>query len=405
MRVRPSPISVSRSPRMWSRWPVNKAFLSIFATFIVLRGASSLTASLGYVLLALYALRGRFEALVALMICWFYNLANPDFFPESGLSVAGRYIVIFVCALSVFTRPIGRISIQQSHIFLWSLVFSVYIVFHSLAFSAQPTISLLKSIIWILAWFTASLGSASLSTEESNKLGDHLLFILSAVAILSFALFLTAGAHMPGYEDLLRGALAHSQELGVSMACVAVWSLIRALSYPEPPLGLLALFSLALLLIFLSGSRTSLLSGLGAFALVTGAATIRQDGCLPGLSSKRMLGIGLLCFLLALIQYETIWHQVETFMDKRSGQAELEDKYRASRGGLIEAMLSNIQADPIFGIGFGIASVPADMEINYVWDIPVGAPIEKGVTPIAVLEELGLLGFCLFCGWVLSLMK
>ena len=58
-------------------------------------------------------------------------------------------------------------------------------------------------------------------------------------------------------------------------------------------------------------------------------------------------------------------------------------------------MISNISQNPLTGIGFGISSSPADMNITYFseFNIPIGASIEKGVLLVAVMEELVYLGF------------
>ncbi len=70
------------------------------------------------------------------------------------------------------------------------------------------------------------------------------------------------------------------------------------------------------------------------------------------------------------------------------------EAYDLSRGSLIDEMWQNITEHPLAGIGFGIGSDPSEMEIERdpVFRLPIGAPIEKGVLPIAVVEELGIIG-------------
>jgi hypothetical protein len=83
------------------------------------------------------------------------------------------------------------------------------------------------------------------------------------------------------------------------------------------------------------------------------------------------------------------------------------EAYKDSRGNLIEAMWDNIKVTPMVGIGFGVASIPSAMEVTRdpILGLPTGASIEKGVMPIAVLEELGIPGFVLFCGWIGMLIR
>src|SRR5690606_26196878 len=59
------------------------------------------------------------------------------------------------------------------------------------------------------------------------------------------------------------------------------------------------------------------------------------------------------------------------------------------------------------GIGFGISSDPLDMKVQRdpVLGLPTGAVIEKGVLPLAVLEEVGIVGFFLVAGWLFMLLR
>ena len=63
-------------------------------------------------------------------------------------------------------------------------------------------------------------------------------------------------------------------------------------------------------------------------------------------------------------------------------------------------MLENIRADPFVGLGFGIASDPSSMSVQKVFGIPISAVVEKGVTHISVVEELGLIGALFVIYWI-----
>ena len=98
---------------------------------------------------------------------------------------------------------------------------------------------------------------------------------------------------------------------------------------------------------------------------------------------------------------------VTDFISKgnRAQVSGLLDAYGDSRGELMEKMWANIEADPWVGIGFGIASDPKSMVIERdpLLGLPVGASIEKGVLPLAVLEEVGVFGLALAALWILML--
>ena len=46
-----------------------------------------------------------------------------------------------------------------------------------------------------------------------------------------------------------------------------------------------------------------------------------------------------------------------------------------------------------------------NMDIKYFKGIPVSAPIEKGILPLAILEEVGVFGFIFFMIWILILIR
>jgi hypothetical protein len=70
-------------------------------------------------------------------------------------------------------------------------------------------------------------------------------------------------------------------------------------------------------------------------------------------------------------------------------------------------MLDNINQNPIEGIGFGVASVPGQMNIQTdpYFNLPIGASVEKGVLPVAITEELGIPGLLLVGAWAYILVK
>lgn len=78
-----------------------------------------------------------------------------------------------------------------------------------------------------------------------------------------------------------------------------------------------------------------------------------------------------------------------------------------SRGDLIRDMWVNVREKPLTGIGFGIASRAEEMVVirERLFGLPVGASIEKGVMPIAVLEEIGIPGFVFVSLWVVMLLR
>ena len=94
--------------------------------------------------------------------------------------------------------------------------------------------------------------------------------------------------------------------------------------------------------------------------------------------------------------------RLEGYLTKRTDVGSLLEAADASRGRLVDAMIKNIDENPFAGIGFGVASDPVEMVVDRdpVFGLPTGAAVEKGVLPIAVIEELGVPGAILVLIWL-----
>lgn len=117
-----------------------------------------------------------------------------------------------------------------------------------------------------------------------------------------------------------------------------------------------------------------------------------------------------LVLIISIIFLPIIYHKTNNFITKsgRAGDSmSLAEAYDKSRDGLIKKLLENIQNNPVKGIGFGIASDPFEMiiERDSVIGLPVGAPIEKGVLPLAIIEDLGLVGALFVFIWFWLIIK
>ena len=128
----------------------------------------------------------------------------------------------------------------------------------------------------------------------------------------------------------------------------------------------------------------------------------------PAIESKRFFFIGLILILFLII--DSLQFNLVDYFISKSNQADVEgliDAFIVSRSVLYEPMIANIVVKPFTGIGFGIASDYLSMDIvrDPILGLPISAPIEKGVTPLMVLEEVGIIGFILFAIWIWILIR
>jgi hypothetical protein len=274
-------------------------------------------------------------------------------------------------------------------------------------------VSLLKVISWTLTFATVISAWAGLTDEELERLSRRIFLGLLLVMMVSLPLvFLPVGYLTNGTG--FQGILNQPQVFGATIALLGAWSTARMIGERNPSWYVVGLVAACLALILMSEARTAgfaLVLGLGAAVFSVSAGGRRRSirFLLPGLLSKKVLLVAVLAaggLALAAGRAESL---VTHFISK-SGRAEaasLLAAYEGSRGGLIGEMWQNIKARPLTGIGFGIASDVQEMDVQRdpVFGLPLGASVEKGVLPIALLEEVGLLGLGVVLAWLLSFFR
>ena len=377
---------------------------------LVMRLASGPTADISFGLIALYALKGREQALIALFLSWLFSSLSYVVAPEASIAALGRYGVLIAAAISMLIHRRGAsISGTNQRLIFMTFLFGCMLVFHSVFFSSMPEVSLLKAISWTLAMTTLLAGWAGLSDDARNKMSQHLFGGLTLVMLVSLPLLAFPAAYFAGGGFM--GVLWHSQAFGLTMAFLGAWATARAVTEANPSWSNILMILVCMGLIIMSGTRTAALAfvlGLvGALSLSPVLSGQRSQLLLPGLRSRRLQFCILLVLVVSAVALPRLAKQSETFISKNTEVRSIGQAYQLSRGWKIDEMWMNIDKYPWQGIGFGIATMPELMEIKRdpIFDLPVSAPVEKGVLPVAVIEELGIFGFALFIVWILMLLK
>ncbi|MBO6556986.1 MAG: O-antigen ligase family protein [Pseudomonadales bacterium] len=384
-------------------------FLAIPITAVLMRIASSPSADISYLLVALYALQGRLQAVQALVLSWLFSSLNPLFAPTALLESAGRFLILGAAAMSVIinkkkTEP----SPIEREIWNITILLSFFLVSHSIFFSQMPEVSVLKSLSWFLAIAVVLSCCFSMQASKRNLLGSQIYFLLCSILAASFIYSAVdpVSALIPR-TSLLRGIMVHSQSFGLAMAILGGWSISLVLTSRKFAWVHLGVSALACLAVFASGTRTALLAmTLGvitAILLLAPKWNLKLGKVFPGLRSPQVAFLIILSPVAMILAGPSIQQEIESFLAKGTMQeSTVIEAYTISRGSLIDAMVSNIREQPYSGIGFGIASVPKLMDVKRdpIFDLPISAAVEKGVLPLAVLEELGIFGFLLFIYWL-----
>jgi hypothetical protein len=202
-----------------------------------------------------------------------------------------------------------------------------------------------------------------------------------------------------------QGILSHPQTFGVIVALLGIWTLADMVASARPSWKQMAICGLSAALVFASESRTAGLSMTVGIAIAVSIA-VKHGGsirnALPGLSRRwvQWMTVALLTGLVAAAPQGR--DLLVGFLQKRNDVAGIGEIFRASRGNIVDVMQENIVARPWTGLGFGIGSDTTEMTIERdpVWGIPVSGAVEKGVLPVAILEEVGIPGLLVTAFWV-----
>ena len=381
----------------------------ILVASVLARLASAPTANLSYFLLAYYASRGRAQAIQSLVFSWFFSMINSGISPVAAWGDIGRLAVLLSAAGTVLLSSSDHSSREKLASSMTCLLGS-FLVFHSIFISPMLDVSVLKAFSWSLAMITIISAWSSMSEDEKSSTSNFIYYVLVAILLVSVPLLLTS----PGYGVIgtgFQGVLNQPQAFGLTIALLGAWTAGIMFQQRPPSWYLIFVFFLSLVLIFLSEARTagvSLVIGLIISCFINSGTSLRSSrSSLPGLFSKRfqlILSIGLVGSVLAGAAFSSL---IGGYLANRTDSSNLVEAYSASRGDLMHNMLINIEKYPFLGHGFGIASDTGSMLVKRdpFFGLPISATVEKGVLPLAVLEEVGIFGFLAVSAWVFMLLK
>lgn len=385
---------------IFSRLDVQFAVLVVI--FAALRSASSATAFASYVLLALYALRGGRHVAESLLLTWFATMANPQIFPMVPLGSIAKLLPVVSGALVVTPKIL---SLRLDRWKLTTFLLAIFLIFHSFLISTFPIVSTLKAATWALVIVSLIISLSGVSWSSFRIFENNLYLILAGVAALSLAAYFSSPAGQMPRVGFMRGILSHSQALGPMATVLGLLAFGRLIENPRRLLTNGLIMTISLLCIYFSASRVAMVSlvlTMIAMAMLGLAKQSQDRERIVYLFSRPASITAIILFVgFLLVSGPSVLDLSEDFLAKRSDAEDLASAYYASRGGLATVMWDNVVANPLFGIGFGVASHPSLMDVQTIFGIPVGAAVEKGITPLAVTEELGIPGFFVFLMWVL----
>ena len=360
-------------------------------------------ANLSYFVLAGYALFGRVQLIQSLTLLWLFAFIGPAITPEASAASVLRYIVIVAAAVSLlFHKYMKRpFSFRRISLLVFStLCLGIFIFIHSIFFSLIIDVSILKTFSWLIVILVLMSAWEGLDNLERTRLEKQLFGGLAVLMLICLPLIFTnIGYIRNGYA--FQGILDSSQSWGLVMAVLGSWLIGRLSEKVQYRWLDIILLGLSMVLLVMSATRTA------GFALVLAVSFSSIIYFATRVSILSFIRTIFVVSIISMVTWINLSDQLTTFIFKKDSAASVLKVGEASRGVLVFPMLTNIVENPMTGIGFGVASQPSKRIIHRegALGIPVGAPVEKGVTPLAILEELGVLGLIVVVLWVWMLIR
>lgn len=261
--------------------------------------------------------------------------------------------------------------------------------------AAMMAISVVLILGSVATYFVPSIGYSMAIRLRQDGFGDVLLTGEDLVRESTGAL-------------LFNGMVFHSQALAPIIACAMLWVMCDML-FVEMRISLLHLIQLVVapVLLYMTHSRTGLLT----FVMGIGFTSFfcLNKASIPKRVKKQV--IGAFALFVVLLICAAVYFQIKNDMLSRwmrktdnvgGDERGLIEAITASRQGKVERNMYDFRKNPISGMGFQVIVEHPDMYRAGMISI-FSAPLEKGVLPLMVLGETGIVGACIFVFYLGSL--
>ena len=348
-----------------------------------------------FVGLAIHSLRGPKAVIESLALLFLLMNLNPGISPKAEEASLLRWVVLF----SSFARIIWDAIINHQK-FPTSTLSTIYVftgsvlVFTFFA-SYAPTVSVFKLI-------TFTVGTTTILTAfyRTRHLAEYWLswFVTLFVFIMtvSLPLYVSPLGYLRTGKDF-QGILRHPQTFGPVAAPMAALFTGLLLSRAKNSWPIVAGCVLGWGALFTAGARTAVLAAVGSclIALIVGALFQPQwiTVLRRGLTRSTAYVVLLVGLSAAVLQWDTLTRFATDFLLKGKEEMTIVESLQDARTNAVSQSMDNFKTSPIIGIGFGVDSDSTTFKIKEGFlGLPLGASVEKGFLPSAVLEETGIAG-------------
>lgn len=355
----------------------------------------------------------------------FSQTLSPQLYGESSYArLLLRIGIISIISLCILVRVTSLSRIHRSLPMGAMFVYALYMVLPS-TFGWFPIISYLKIVLFLLfayglicCAYLVATSATNLETARRGVMAIATFCIWASVAAYwipsigySMQISKAAAWGISEYDALnmngvilFSGIFFHSQTMGPVITILAAVILCDMFFVEKRfMLGHLLIVAPAPLLAYISRSRTALLT-LGV-VMVVGFLVIIRKKDMPTIVLRRVQFMA--CVIAALmfcvvIALEATSGTMSNWLLKGAGTSlhgyEMRD-LTATRMGKAEENIYDFKQNPYIGKGFQTHRIHKDLFragiINYF-----SAPVEKGVLPLMILGEGGIIGAIIFVGFI-----
>lgn len=399
---------------------IAKGLVLLVLTVLVCRFTQGVGASLLVGVAILCAFTGRTGwSVLAYILFPAMMIMNPFVLPKTGeMGVflrSGIVVMSFVLMLTAVQRK-GNSRIPISGIWIYLLVAIV-----SSAGGYYPQISYLKIANFSLLMLGIGIGFSNID-KRVQDLAIVRIFLLTFVAFIVFGSYFVK-IFMPGAAYLSTLRMAYNTGLGEANAVAQAATgklLFAGITNQSQCLAIILPSSLALLvcdmlfverriskvhlaiilaglpMVYMTGSRSAFLTTAVSCAVIyfycLGKINIsrRVRSSLRTVMTVGLLAIFVVCGVME-VKNDSISKWLRKSEDVAGDTRGFGEAFTASRQGLIAENMYDFKRNPILGSGFQVSYEHQFWFKNHkgmIWT----APIEKGVLPVMVLGETGIVG-------------
>lgn len=365
---------------------IKKIFVSLFLLlgFLISLINQSFLSFWTLVMFTRCMLKGEIEFIELFIMIQLRSIVNP------GIAVAYSGTSSIVKMLSVILSSTYILVCRSNHkntlnkVYLSFIIFSIYVITSGFISSSYPIVASFKLLYYVIPFLAilksiCSVGDIDIIDRIVKPLG--LMVFLSIFLLNSSVGYLRNGV---GFQ----GIFNHPNVFGNMLALYLAGFLYT--SY-KVQLKELIVSSIIFFLAILSKSRTGIFSCIATIILfMLSKNTLKKSGFLIKLSLITLLVAALLLYRDSIIDlfYSIIF---------KGGY----DSILYSRSNQFSSNIERFFSSPLFGTGFNVPYIPNVRTYSFNYDLVV----ENGNIILALLADIGIIGFILFIKTYTELLK